>query len=162
MKSDNPALHECNDAKLRPEVVTAAAVSGEGTKVSPLLWPLVGYLGAGTLLLYLVAQLERLAFAIKGGAGSGVAWHEVSPGWVAVYPVTLPLLLVRVAALYVYAIPAGLVRLLRTAVTRALRAARALVVSIVAWLRPLLADAMRAVRQTAEATVRRVRAALSR
>ncbi len=174
-------MHDDEQLKLRPMVATsAAATAAERVRVSPLLWPLVGYLGAGTVVLFGVTQLERLSVAIAPWPGRARRWHEASAGWMALYPVTVPLLLLRVALLLALAIPArgaywlgSAVRrfvvaladawhFVHSMVRRALHAARAAVVRLLAWLRPLLAEAMRAVRQTAEATVRQVRAALAR
>jgi hypothetical protein len=142
--------------------VVVASREEQPVKISPLLWPLVGYLGLGTLVLFGVSELERLAFAIMPGGRQGARWHDASPGWVALYPVTAPFLLARALVLLAVALPARLVSAVKALVARALRAAQAIVARVVAAVRDALGDAMRAVRRTAQETLRRVRAMLGR
>ena len=73
-----------DDLKLQPSVGATVPVEPQDLgRISPILWPLVGYLGAGTLLLFLVSQVERLAAAVAPWEASGTRWHEASTGWIA-------------------------------------------------------------------------------
>jgi len=148
--------------------------------VSPLLWPLVGYLGLGTFLLFLVTMVEGLAFFVMPGEGTGRKWHELPLGWMAIYPLVLPVILARALGLVGLAIPARILswcgralrrlgralsrasRFVRAVMSRAGRAAWVAVNAIAARARVALADALRAVREASDSTVRRVRTMLGR
>jgi hypothetical protein len=156
-------MHESKGRKLRPAVDTSTAVTTvEPAKVSPALWPLVGYFGLGTILLFLMSQLDRLATAIMPGDTSSKTWHEGSAGWIALYPATLPILLVREIVLLAVAIPARVVVATWNGLRRALEAAWSTARAAIARIREVLREAMRVVRRSANVAIQRVRATLAR
>lgn len=163
-------MDQATSSKLRPAVVTSTAtVSEEPEKLSPILWPLAAYLAIGTLVLFLVSQLDSAAAALMPWEAKPNRWHESSAGWIALFPLTAPVLVVHGATRVGLAIPARGVEL-TWRVARALghyladagATVRALIRRTREALRIMLGDAMRAVRRAADSTVRKVRAALSR
>jgi hypothetical protein len=161
-------MSERNDLELRASVGSSGpAEPRDLSRISPVLWPLVVYLGLGTFLYWAVSQLERLAAAIAPWDAEGKRWHEVSPGWIAIYPVALPLLVLRGLGLLALAVPARLfwsgwraVRHLALAAVDAYRLVRRLVARALEVARQKLREAMDAVRQASRAAVSRVQALL--
>ena len=157
-------------SKLRPAVEVSASTPVENPeRLSPLLWPLAAYLAVGTLLLFAVAQLDALAAYISPWDAKANRWHEGSAGWMALFPVTVPVLIVVGVVRLTTAIPLrGLELAVRVAYrigaafARAWEAVRAAMRRMRAAMQAMLQDAMRAVRRAADQTVRRVRAALAR
>lgn len=168
-------MHQPTSSKLRPAVVTSTNMSEDPDRperherLSPILWPLAAYLALGTLVLFLVSQLDAAAAALMPWESKPSRWHESSAGWIALFPLTAPVLVVQGVARIGLAIPARALDLLwRFArelgryLADAWAAVRALVRRTREALRMMLGDAMRAVRRTADTTIRKVRAALSR
>lgn len=148
--------------QLRPSVANSSTEPDEPVRLSPLLWPLAAYLAAGTLLLFAVSQVDALAAWSMPWDAKAARWHEGSAGWVAIYPLTLPFLLVFAVIRLGVALPARLIERIGHAVTTAWRAVRAAIRRVREAVHAALRDAMTAVRQAANLTVRRVRAMLAR
>jgi hypothetical protein len=164
-------MHEVTSPKLRPAVVTSAAAPPEEApeRLSPILWPLAAYLAIGTLVLFLVSQLDGVATAVAPWEGERNRWHESSAGWIALFPLTAPVLVIYGLTRIGFAIPARAIELvwrcaraLGRYLSDAWAAVRVLVRRTREAIDTMLRDAMRAVKRAAETTVRRVRAALSR
>jgi hypothetical protein len=163
-------MHEATSSKLRPAVVTSTApMPDEPVRLSPILWPLAAYLAIGTLALFLVSQLDAVATALMPWDAKPNRWHESSAGWIAVFPVTVPVLVVYGVARFGLAIPARAVDLVWRAVrelgrylSEAWATVRALIRRTREMLQLALRDATRAVKRTAETTVQKMRAVLSR
>ena len=145
---------------LRPAVPVSTPAENE--KLSPLLWPLAAYLAIGTIVLFAVAQLDALAAYVSPWDAKANRWHEGSAGWMALFPLTVPALVVFSALRLGIAVPARIIERVGAALTTAWNAVRVAIGRVREALQVVLQDAMRAVRRTAETTVRRVRAALAR
>lgn len=158
-------------SKLRPAIETSTTAPPDEApeRLSPILWPLAAYLAIGTLVLFLVSQLDTVATTLMPWESKPERWHESSAGWIALFPVTVPVFIVYGLTRIGFAIPARMIEL----VWRAARAfgrslsdawgtVRALVRRTREAIDTMLRDAMRAVKHAAETTIRRVRAALSR
>jgi hypothetical protein len=164
-------MHESVPSKLQPAIATSTSVtaSGEPERLHPVLWPLAAYLAVGTLLLFVVSQLDSVAAYVMPWDEKGNRWHEGSAGWMALYPLTLPVLLVYATVRLGYALPLRGLELVWRGIRRigeylatAWAAVRALIRRTREALQAMLHDAMRAVRRAAERTVRSVREALAR
>lgn len=163
-------MHEATSSKLRPVVVTSGAPPEQmPERLSPILWPLAAYLAVGTLVLFLVSQLDGVASTLMPWDSERNRWHESSAGWIALFPLTAPVLVFYGLTRVGLAVPARGVELVwraARAVGRYLSEAWAVVRALVRRTREaidtMLRDAMRAVKRAAETTVRRVRAALAR
>jgi hypothetical protein len=156
--------------QLRPAIATTeVSPTNEPERLHPLLWPLAAYLAIATITLFLVAQVDALAAWVMPWDEKPNRWHEGSAGWMALFPLTTPVLLVYGLVRLGYAVPLRAIELVWRGVKRvglyfadAWNAVRRLIHRTREALRLMLHDAMRAVRRTAEVTVRRVRAALGR
>lgn len=164
-------MHESVPSKLHPAIASSTSVtpSVKPERLHPVLWPLAAYLAVGTVLLFLVAQVDGLAAYILPFDAERNRWHEGSAGWMALFPVTVPVLLVYGLIRVGYAVPLrGLelvwrgLRQLGVHLATAWAAVRSLIRRTREAMQAMLHDAMRAVRRTAERTVRSVREALAR
>jgi hypothetical protein len=113
--------------------------------------------------------VDALAVAVMPWDAKPNRWHEGSAGWMALFPITAPVLVGYGLARLSVAMPARVVelawrcgRVLGDHLASAWHAVRSLIVRTRHAVRAKLHDAMRAVRRTADTTVRRVRAALAR
>lgn len=163
-------MHESVPSKLQPAIATSTSVTAaKPERLHPVLWPLAAYLAVGTILLFLVSQLDGVAAYVMPWDEKGNRWHEGSAGWMAVFPLTVPILIVYAAVRFGYAVPLRGLELVWRAVRRlgaylesAWHSVRALIRRTREAMQAMLHDAMRAVRRTAERTVRSVREALAR
>lgn len=162
-------MHESVPSKLQPAIATSTSVTAKPERLHPVLWPLAAYLAVGTILLFIVSQLDGAAAYVMPWDEKGHRWHEGSAGWMALFPLTLPILVVYGTVRLGYAVPLRGLELVWRAIRRlgmhlasAWEAVRALIRRTREAMQAMLHDAMRAVRRTAERTVRSVREALAR
>jgi hypothetical protein len=164
-------MNESVPSRLQPAIATSNTVTAavKPERLHPVLWPLAAYLAVGTIVLFLVSQVDGAAAYVMPWDEKGNRWHEGSAGWMALFPLTVPVLLVYATIRLGYAIPLRGLELVWRGIRRigehlatAWASVRALIKRTREAMQAMLHDAMRAVRRTAERTVRSVREVLAR
>jgi len=157
-------------SKLSPAVASAGiSAPADSYRLHPLMWPLAAYLSVGTLLLFLVSQVDTIAASVMPWDAKPNKWHEGSAGWMAIFPITAPVLLAYAVTRTALALPARAIYTVGTAVralarhvAHAWESVRGAIRRAREAMQRMLHDTLGAVRRGAELTVRRVRAALTR
>ena len=142
-------------------------------RIHPLLWPLAAYLAVGTLVLFLVSQVDAAAAYVLPWTARRGRWHEGSAGWMTLFPITAPVLLAYAVTRLGFALPARAIHLIGSSVmwlwdavgaalARAWTGVRTALARARVTVQTVLRDVRATVRRNAELAVRRVREALAR